>query len=74
MSERETFDLQIDEEPLEVCVVIKQPGSFACFSGAPQVTRECQTAEHFDEEINRAISELEEIRALGHEALAKSSN
>jgi hypothetical protein len=74
MMERQTFDLQVNEEPLEVCVVIKQPGSFACFSGAPQVTGECQTAEDFDEEINRAISELEQIRALGHKALAKSSN
>ena len=73
--ETQTFDLQVNrwtEQPLDVCVVVKLPGSFACFSGAPQITAECQSAEDFDEEINRAISELEQIRALGHQALARS--
>jgi hypothetical protein len=75
--DRLSFDLQVDRwenQRLYVCVIMKIPHSRACFSGAPQVTRECETLEEFDEEISRAIAELEEIRALGREALAKSSN
>lgn len=74
--DRYTFDFQVDDYKdghREVGIVLKQPGSFACFTGVPQITRECRTADDLNEEIDRTISELEELRGLGHQALAKSN-
>ena len=70
---KDVFALQVVdlEDGPEVCVILKQPGSTACFSFAPQVTPECSSADELDETIDSAIAELQQIRTIARELLRK---
>lgn len=50
----------------EVSIVLPEPGSFECFTGRRQVSwGEFWDIDTWDEEIDRMIAELEDLRAEG---------
>lgn len=67
-----TFELgsQLIDEVQEVCVVLTEPGSFECFTRRRQATRECTTPEELNDEVDRLIAELEELRERGLKILS----
>ena len=67
-----TFELgsQLIDEVREVCVILTEPGSFECFTRRRQATRECTTSEELNDEIDRLIAELEELRERGLKILS----
>jgi hypothetical protein len=67
-----TFELgsQLIDEVQEVCVLLTEPGSFECFTRRRQATRECTTLEELNNEVDRPIAELEELRERGLKILS----
>ena len=49
----------------EVSIVLPEPGSTECFTGRRQVTGECWDVDTWNEEIDRMIAELKELRVEG---------